>query len=307
MELRRLEIRHLRYFLILSEELHFQRAASRLHIEQSPLSRSIKELESELGVRLFERNRHGTRLTWAGVMFRDGVHRVMKALEQAQASAHLAASGYRGTLRIAVSEGVAVKHLSDLLTLSRRDEPRTHIQLSEVTFRHQVKGLQQDLYDATFAHAPSDDKDIVSIPIWDSPLVLVLPDRHPLLNLSPVPLAEALRYPLLLPSRRTRPGTFQQITEPLPHPLPPFVEAASARLMFVQVSAGHGIGIASEHEIEAYKTLDLVSRPLAELVRPLVTYVLRRADASSPELERFIDRAQQLVDTGQRLERSASA
>ncbi|WP_175926319.1 LysR family transcriptional regulator [Burkholderia cepacia] len=301
-----MELRHLRHFLVLSEELHFQRAANRLHIEQSPLSRSIKELEADLDVRLFDRDRHGTRLTWAGRKYRDGVQRVMEALEQARDSARMAASGYHGVLRIAVAEGVAAKHLSDLLTRSRREEPRTHVTLSEVDFRRQVKGLQQDLYDAAFAHATCDDEDIVSIPLWDTPVVLVLPDRHPLLHHDRVPLSEALRYPLILPSKQTRPGTFQQIVEWLPHPLPPYIEAASSRLMMVQVSSGHGLGIASEHDMAAYEALSLVSRPLAGLVPSLVTYVLRRSDASFPELDRFIGRAQQLAQGDVFREQSAA-
>ena len=78
-----MEIRHLRCFLAVAEELHFARAAERLHMEQSPLSRTIRELESDLGATLFERNRRGTQLTWAGQVLLEDARRVFAVLEQA--------------------------------------------------------------------------------------------------------------------------------------------------------------------------------------------------------------------------------
>ena len=81
-----MELRHLRCFISVAEELHFARAAEKLHIEQSPLSRAIKELEEELGVMLFARTTRSTRLTRAGRLFLEHVQRVFTALEQARDS-----------------------------------------------------------------------------------------------------------------------------------------------------------------------------------------------------------------------------
>lgn len=79
-----MELRHLRCFVVLAEELHFTRAAERLHIEQSPLSRTIKELEDDLGALLFNRDRRGTRLTDAGKAFLLDVRRLFTTLDQAR-------------------------------------------------------------------------------------------------------------------------------------------------------------------------------------------------------------------------------
>src|SRR3972149_1366663 len=101
-----MELRHLRYFIAVAEELHFARAAERLHIEQSPLSRALNDLDDDLGVQLSARTTRSTRLTWAGQVFLDEARRVLCPLDQAKASAKAAATGYRGTLRIALSDGI---------------------------------------------------------------------------------------------------------------------------------------------------------------------------------------------------------
>ena len=101
-----MELRHLRCFLAVAEELHFARAAEKLHIEQSPLSRTVKELEEELGVQLFIRTSRSTRLTLAGRLFLKHVPRVFTALEQARESVKSAANGFHGQLRIALSDGI---------------------------------------------------------------------------------------------------------------------------------------------------------------------------------------------------------
>ena len=101
-----MEMRHLRCFLAVAQELHFARAAEKLHIEQSPLSRAIKELEEELGVRLFDRNTRSTHLTRTGQVFVEHVPRVFAALTQASDSVRAASAGNQGQLRIALSGSV---------------------------------------------------------------------------------------------------------------------------------------------------------------------------------------------------------
>ena len=92
--------------MAVAEEVHFARAAERLHIEQSPLSRAIKELEEELGVVLFARTTRSTRLTRARTLFLEHVRRVFTALEQARDSVKAAANGLYGQLRVALSDGI---------------------------------------------------------------------------------------------------------------------------------------------------------------------------------------------------------
>lgn len=148
-----MELRHLRCFIAVAEELHFARAAERLHIEQSPLSRAIKELEEELGVSLFARTTRSTRLTRAGNLFLEHVPRVFAALEQARDSVRAAANGFHGQLRIALSDGITPSRLPALLAQCRLDEPEVDIRLFEVPLSQQIKGLIDDLYDVGFAQS----------------------------------------------------------------------------------------------------------------------------------------------------------
>lgn len=118
-----MELRHLKCFLALAEELHFTRAAERLHIEQPPLSRTIKELEDDLGVTLFDRDRRGTQLTPAGAAFLQDVRRLFTVLEHAQENARTIAAGLKGCLRVAVSDGSVDRRLSSFLACCREEEP----------------------------------------------------------------------------------------------------------------------------------------------------------------------------------------
>lgn len=164
-----MELRHLRCFLAVSEELHFARAAEKLHIEQSPLSRAIKELEEDLGVQLFVRTSRSTRLTRAGKLFQEHVLRIFAALEQARESMKSAANGFHGQLRIALSDGITPSRLPALLARCREEDPEIEIRLFEVSLAQQLKGLHDDLYDAGFSMADEVGDGIIVEPSWRRP------------------------------------------------------------------------------------------------------------------------------------------
>ena len=167
-----MDLRHLRCFIAVAEELHFGRAARRLHIEQSPLSRTIRKLETTLGVTLLSRTPRGASLTWAGRVFLEDARRVMLSVEQAVARARAAASGFQGTLRIALSRDLGRARLPALLALCRAESPQVKIRLSEVPLTELVQGLNADLFDAGFAMIDEVEDGIVAQPLWADPLVV---------------------------------------------------------------------------------------------------------------------------------------
>lgn len=288
-----MELRHLRYFIAVAEELHFARAAERLHIEQSPLSRAIKDLEYDLDVQLLERTTRSTRLTWAGQVFLDEAKRVLSAMDQAKASAKAAATGYRGTLRIALSDGIDPVRLAALLAQCREEEPDVEIRLFEVPLSQQLKGLRDGVYDAGFAQASDVGEDIVDQPVWSNSLVIAVPARHPLLARKRIPLEELIHYPLILCHPEICEGCYRQIERILRTvDVEPIVaeHAATFDLMMTLVAAGYGLSFASESHMMVCRHPEVVARPLAGRAHLLTTYLLRPNTESSEPLSRFVGR-----------------
>ena len=290
-----MELRHLRCFLAVAEELHFARAAERLHIEQSPLSRAIKELEEELGVMLFARTTRSTRLTHAGTLFLEHVRRVFAALEQARESVKAAANGFHGQLRVALSDGITPSRLPTLLALCRQEEPEVEIRFFEVSLSQQIKGLHDDLYDVGFAQSDEVGDGIVTLPAWSDALMVAVPARHPLLAHKRIPLDELLRYPLVLCDPQVCEGHAKHVERVLRRAdMEPLIaeRVATCDLMMALVSAGFALGLAGAAHIAASREPGVVARPLASRVPPLTTYLLRLDGDPSDELTRFIERVQ---------------
>lgn len=292
-----MEFRHLRCFLAVAEELHFARAAERLHIEQSPLSRAIKELEEDLGVKLFVRTTRSTRLTRAGKLFQEHVPRVFTAVQQARDSVRAAANGFHSQLRVALSDGVLPSRFSSFLALCRQEEPEIEIRLSEVPLAQQIRGLHDDLYDLGFACSDEVGDGIISQSIWNDPLMVAVPARHPLLSYKRIPLEEVLHYPLALGDLHACEGYSRQIERVLRRvdQEPMIAErVASVDLMMALVAAGFALSLAGASQIAASHEQNVIARPLAGHTPMLTTYLLRLDSEPMEPLARFIQRVSNL-------------
>ncbi len=290
-----MELRHLRCFMAVAEELHFARAAEKLHIEQSPLSRTIKELEEDLGEQLFIRTSRSTRLTRAGKLFLEHVPRIFTALQQARDSVKAAANGFHGQLRIALSDGITPSRLPTLLALCRQEEPEVETRLFEVPLSQQIKGLHDDLYDVGFAQSDEVGEGIVADAVWSDALMVAVPARHPLLKYKRIPLEEMLRYPLVLCDPLVCEGHARQVERVLRQlDMEPLIaeRVTSFDLMMALVSAGFALGLAGAPHIAASREPGVVARPLAGRPPLLTTYLLRPEGESSEMLSRFIERVQ---------------
>ncbi len=292
-----MEFRHLRCFLAVAEELHFARAAERLHMEQSPLSRAIKELEEDLGMQLFIRTSRSTRLTLAGRLLMESAPRVFTALEQVRESVKAAANGFHGQLRIDLSDGVTPSRLPALLARCSEEDPETEIRLLEVSLAQQIKGLHDDLYDAGFSMADEVGDGIIVEPAWEDELMVAVPARHPVLVHKRIPLEEVLRHPLVLGDPAVCEGHARQIDRILRRQErePLIVQhVATFDVMMTLVSAGLALGLAGAAHIASSREPGVVGRPLAGHPPMLTTYLLRRDAEPSQALARFIERLESL-------------
>jgi len=292
-----MEFRHLRYFLAVAEELHFARAAERLHIEQSPLSRAIRELEEELGAQLFVRTSRSTRLTLAGKLLMENAPRVLLALDQARESVKASANGFHGRLRVALSDGITPSRLPALLARCREEDPEIEIRLFEVPLAQQLSGLRDDLYDAGFSMADEVGDGIIIEPAWEDELMVAMPARHELLAHRRVPLDEVLQHPLVLGDPAVCEGHAKQIDRILrKQDREPLIEqyVATFDVMMTFVSAGLALGLAGAAHIASSREPGVVGRPLAGKSPMLTTYLLRRDAEPSQALARFIERVEAL-------------
>ncbi|WP_103018376.1 LysR substrate-binding domain-containing protein [Alicycliphilus denitrificans] len=291
-----MEFRHLRYFLAVAEELHFARAAERLHIEQSPLSRAIRELEEELGAQLFVRTSRSTRLTLAGKLLMENAPRVLLALDQARESVKAAANGFHGRLRVALSDGITPSRLPALLARCREEDPEIEIRLFEVPLAQQLSGLRDDLYDVGFSMADEVGDGIIIEPAWEDELMVAMPARHELLAHKRVPLDEVLQHPLVLGDPAVCEGHAKQIDRILrKQDREPLIEqyVATFDVMMTFVSAGLA-RLAGAAHIASSREPGVVGRPLAGKSPMLTTYLLRRDAEPSQALARFIERVEAL-------------
>ncbi|WP_404300520.1 LysR family transcriptional regulator [Alicycliphilus denitrificans] len=288
-----MELRHLRCFMAVAEELHFGRAAERLHIDQSPLSRTIRELEEELGTALFTRTTRSTRLTHAGKAFLERVPRIFASLEQARDGVQSAARGFHGQLRIALSDGVPPSRLPVLLARCREEEPEIDIRLFEVSFDQQIQGLHDGLYDVGFSMAEEVGDGIVATPAWEDELMVAVPARHTALAHSRIPLEEVLRYPLVLGDPAICAGHALQVERFLRRQnQEPIVaqRVATFGAMMILVAAGIAFGLAGSAHIASSRELGVVARRLQGTPPMLTTYLLHRDAEPSEILARFIAR-----------------
>lgn len=176
-----MELRHLRYFVAVAETRHFGNAAQRLHMAQPPLSQAIRQLEADLGAELFARTTRQVNLTRAGEVFYDDAIRILNSVEGTARRVKRVADGRHGVLRIGLTGLASYRHLPAIAQIVKRDLPEVALEIrTEMLTPAQERGLIDSELDVGLLRPPTREDAVVHRRIAREPLVLVLPDNHPL-------------------------------------------------------------------------------------------------------------------------------
>jgi DNA-binding transcriptional LysR family regulator len=205
------ELRHLRYFAAVAEELHFGRAAQRLHIVQPALSKQIANLENELGVQLFHRTRRRVTITAAGRALYDEVRVILQRIERAVETAQMTATGQIGSLDLGFVGPAMWSVLPRLLESHHRRLPDVRFRLSELSSVAQIAGLRNGTLDAGFVRLPLHDYDDIEFTVLlREPFVVTLQESHPAAASRSVDLAQLAAEPFIFVPRRVEPGFYDR-------------------------------------------------------------------------------------------------
>ena len=207
-----MELRHLHYFIVVAEQLHFSRAAEILHIAQPPLSQQIQHLERELGVTLFVRTKRRVQLTPAGKAFLVEAKKVMAQTGHAIEVAQQAQQGLLGRLEIGFVSSAGAEALPSLLKQFRERFPLVEVKLQPLPTTQQVQALHEGQIHVGLLHPPLLNASLALEIIRREPLLVVLPAEHALATQERIALSQLSEEAFILPPRAWNPGTFDQMS-----------------------------------------------------------------------------------------------
>ncbi len=209
-----MELRHLRYFVAVADALNFTKAAQHLRVAQPALSRQIQQLEAEVGVRLFERNRRSVSLTEPGVAFLKQARSILDQSAQAIRAAQEQGQVIRGKLTVGYVWGLFHSQVPMLLANFRREYPDVTVDLLDLTATQQATALQEGRLDAGFigfAHE-ADLASLAKRQIGSSTFMAALPTSHPAARKRQVALKSLSGELLIAISAESYPGAWKHVT-----------------------------------------------------------------------------------------------
>ncbi|PLC55595.1 LysR family transcriptional regulator [Pollutimonas nitritireducens] len=290
-----MNLRQLRYFVVLAEELNFTRAADRLNISQPPLSQQIAQLEAELGVKLFERSSRRVELTEPGRVFLIDTRTTLDRIKRATIRVRALEQGLAGRIEVGLSSSHFLGPLPRLIFKYSRTHPSVQVTLNEMRPVDQVEALLERRIDVSISRAAIDDRLLCSLPLWHDPAVVALPLGHRLASRQELRIAELSKERFVLLRRDGSPFAkriFERCAEAgfIPD-IAQTVEEVPAQLYLVAA----GLGIAIVPQSTRARIPAIVSCKLTDTIVEADVYGVMRRDNEKKALGAFLKEAQQLV------------
>jgi DNA-binding transcriptional LysR family regulator len=301
-----MELRHLRYFVAVAEELHFGRAAARVGIAQPPLSQQVRQLEDQLGVALFHRTKRRVELTAAGGAFLEHAREILERTERARRAAQRASRGEVGRLAIGFASSADLDILPRVLRAWHARCPDVELELRALLSGAQVEALRHGRLHVGFVRLPADEASLTVERIHREPLVAALPAGHRLASRRRVRLADLAGDTMILFPRHTAPGYFDVFMGACRRAgfTPRLLHPGSMQTNLGLVSAGLGVSLMPA-SIRNLQRSGVVYRPLAPPVPQVEMGVAYRREEPSAVLAAFLDTLRQVVGgTGGRARRA---
>jgi DNA-binding transcriptional LysR family regulator len=259
-----MELRHLRYFRVYAEELHFGRAAERLHMEPQPLNFQIRQLERELGFRLTERKENRTQLTAAGKVFAEKLLTVFADIDDAVDAAGRASRGEAGLLRVGYLNSRLYEYLMPVIRRFRAEFPRVSVDFQNHYLPERYAALMQGRLDIGVSILPTSEAWLASKPVVEAAPVVAIAGSDPLAARGIVEWSELVGRPqVMLPSERA--SEFQNRTQAMLREhgleLPVAQVADEDRALFTLVGMGIGIAIVPFYSLDQPKDVAFLRFP----------------------------------------------
>lgn len=292
-----MELRHLRYFVAVAEELHFGRAAQRLLIAQQPLSRQIRDLETEIGVELFHRTKRTIRLTEAGQVFLTEARKTLQQAEQAILLAQQTGRGEIGKFAIGFTGPALNTVLPKVVRQFKEKHPQIELTLERLQTNEQVEALRSQQIQVGLLHPPIDDDSLRLEVIHREGLVAVLPDSHCLVQSERISISELANEPFIFYPRHVGPVLYDRILSLCQQAgfSPRIVQEVVPQQTILGLVAAE-IGVSLLHaSAEAIAPTGVVLRPLIEPTPEMELAVAWNPEMTNPILPSFLSIVQAIT------------
>ncbi len=207
-----MELRHLKYFKAVAEELHFGKAAARLNMAQPPLSLQIRQLEEEIGVPLFQRTKRNVELTDEGEVFLEKVYQIFNSLDEAVEKARMVNRGEIGEIVIGFIASAAYDILPNIMKYYKKQYPAIHVILKQLTSEEQIKCLQEGSLHIGIVSEPIECEKITHEVIRCESMVIAIQKGHPLASgSSAIDLIDFANDPFVLTGRKSNPRHYDGV------------------------------------------------------------------------------------------------